>query len=155
MSVKLGPSEENVIDRNVFFLPTGSDVSIREAFNLMRGRVVRKEMGILGDDAYWLRLNMGKEFQGIRSPYIAKGHLDVAAWMRRKPLNKMYSIGEKAAIVRRIEQGDRVLVDRAVPGAIYLEAQPERDKVEIRNERGKVIRPGELDGRVRMVGRKR
>jgi len=52
MSVRLGQSQENVIDKNIFFLPTGSDVSIREAFNLMQGRAIRREGGILGDDAY-------------------------------------------------------------------------------------------------------
>jgi hypothetical protein len=32
-------------------------VSIREAFNLMQGRAIRREGAIPGDDAYWLRLN--------------------------------------------------------------------------------------------------
>ena len=155
MSVQLGARSENVVDRNLFYLPTGADVSIREAFNLIQGRAVRVESGIPGDQAYWIRLNADKEFNGIRSPYVVKGHLNVGAWMRGTPLNKMYNMEEKAAIARSLEHGDRFLVDRGKAGKVFLEANPEKDKVEIKNERGKMVRVSQLEDQAQSMHRKR
>jgi len=155
MSVQLGPGADNIVDKNIFFLPTGSDVSIREAFNLMQGRAIRRDSGIPGDQAYWMRLNVEKEFNGIRSPYVVKGHLDVGAWMRGTPVIKLFDHEERAGIVKSLEHGDRFLLDRGKAGKVYLEANPEKDRVNLKNERGKLVRVSQLDERVKVVHRKR
>ena len=155
MSVRLESHPQNLVNRNVFYLPTGSDVSIREAVNLMQGRAIYRASEIPGDDNHWMRLDSGKEFHGIRSPYIVKGHLDVAEWLKRSPLNKKVSSEEKAAIVKGLEQGDRYALDREQTGTIYLEASPEKDRVDMKNENGKLIRRSLAADRVRTTGRQR
>src|SRR2546423_35513 len=58
LGVTLQKNPANLVDRNVFFLPNGEDVNIREAFNLMQGRAIMRHGGIYGEDTYWLRLNI-------------------------------------------------------------------------------------------------
>lgn len=48
---------------------------------------------------FWLRLDLRKEFNGIRGPEMVKGHLDVAEWIKRSPMAKKVNPEEKKAII--------------------------------------------------------
>lgn len=79
----------------------------------------------------------------------------MAAWLRRTPLNKLYSLGEKAGMIRALEHGDRYIVDLGKRGKISLEARPEQDRVQMTNEKGKQIWRIPTDSETQRVRRKR
>ena len=79
----------------------------------------------------------------------------MAAWLRRTPLNKMYSLGEKASMIRALEHGDRSIVDLGKTGKISLEARPEQDRVQMTKENGKQIWRIPTDNDTQRVRRKR
>jgi len=139
LGVTLQRNPANIVDRNVFFLPSGEDVNIREAYNLMQGRAIMRHAGIFGEDTYWMRLNIQNEFHGIRGPEIVKGHKDVEDLIRQSPMAKKVSSEEKTAIVRGLEQGDRHRLDRADGASFFLIANPEKDRIDLENEKRQLL----------------
>jgi hypothetical protein len=142
LGMSLPRNRDNVMDQNTFFLLPDDDLSIKEAYNMMKGRAVHRAAGMNGEEDYWMRLNTEKLFSGITMPEMIQSRLNVGHWLEGSPLVTKLSPEQKKKVVSALQAGDRwdlgELLKRNGAG-LYLQTNPEKNQVEVLDKNRRVL----------------
>ncbi|MBS1659499.1 MAG: hypothetical protein JST68_00470 [Bacteroidetes bacterium] len=134
LALSLTPHEKNLVNQNAFLLPSGADFTVKEAYNLMQGRAVRRPAGSDGEGSYWMRLSTEKSYHGIRMPVLVRGDLSVQNWLAQSPFDKTLTDEQKKTLITALHAGDRFNLTNFVPGEqvpIYMVTTPEWNQIEL------------------------
>ncbi|HEY4291374.1 MAG TPA: hypothetical protein VGN00_29940 [Puia sp.] len=149
LGLSLRPGRDNVLDRNTFFLLPDNPFSVREAYNMMKGRAVHRHSRLFGDEDYWMKLNTKKLYSGAAMPEMVNSNLNIRRWMEKSPLEPLLNPVQKVMIAWDLQGGNRVdlggYLGKHARG-MYLQTDPERNQVEVRDENRKVLDIREVIG---------
>jgi len=142
LGLSLKPDRQNVKDQNSFFLLPGDELTVKEAFNLMKGRAVHRPAGLEGEENYWMRLSKEKTWHGVAMPEMVNSRFSVERWMDGSGLDAVLSPEKRAAVISSLQAGDRVdlgtLLSRKEQ-ALFLQANPEVNRVELQDQYRKLM----------------
>lgn len=138
--LRLELSFYNLTEENLFLCTPGSMVSVEEAVNLMQGRYVyrRAEAGSDGKD-HWIRLERSCTLPGIRCLETAPVNFKVGDYLTETGLGASLGLEEWTRIVNDLEKGYRCNLKMWTGKGfrmVKVEADPERRRVKVINERG-------------------
>ena len=117
--------------RQTFPIRGGKGVTAREAFNLLKGRSVYKEMRGAEGEIYhaWIRLNF-KELEGRQNYHVMQyrgDQYELAKVLSKYPIQELQDSQEKAALIKALEEGERRVVSLRKSKRMekmYIEANP-------------------------------
>ena len=139
LGLSLQRDRNNAMHENTFFLLPDKEFSVKEAYNMMKGRAVHRSAG---EEDYWMKLNTQRLFHGITMPEMLRSDLNVGRWLEGSPLAERLDAGQKKEVVSALEAGERVdlgvLLGRKERG-LYLHTNPEANKVEVRDGNRQVL----------------
>lgn len=133
------PSDPTNEKSQTFYMHMGISVNLSEAFNLLQGRAVFKEIASPEEDQYfaWILLNFhDKEPDGNFkiTKYRSNGY-DLEKILSNYPIVEMYNSDLKASIIKSLKNGNRREVTfRSVSGKCtlkYIEANPTTQSIRI------------------------
>ena len=125
---------------HVFYMTKDTRINAREAFNLLRGRAVFKEIAPADGDNYtaWIKLNFGeKKLDGNYRivKFRTYSGYDFSGILNRYPIRELGDHDLKADIIRALKRGDLQMVTFLKPsGKIekkLIEANPQLQSINI------------------------
>lgn len=131
-----------------FQIRNGNNVTAPEAFNLVAGRAVNKELFTINGDRYeaWLKLDFSQkdkygnnEVQQFHQRY---GY-DLDKALAKFPIKELENPEQKAALMANLKKGDMQAVTMDVdgkPAKLYIDANPRFRTLNIRDEAGNNVR---------------
>ena len=128
-------------DRSQTFDMTGGmPVNLNEAFNLLQGRAVFKEIASTTDEKYfaWIQLNFQKkDSEGNYRIIKFRSYLgyDLSPILNRYPILELNDPEQKKAIIRGLKSGDRKIVTFLKPSgkreSKFIEMNPAQKSINI------------------------
>lgn len=116
-----------------FYLNNGSGVTLKEAYNLLHGRAVHKELTNKEDQKYkaWIQLDFSaKDKHGNyeRKQYHENYGYNVKEALSYYPIKEMQKEDDLKTLVRSLEKGNVQMVTLETPGKdlkVFIEANPQ------------------------------
>ena len=124
-----------------FYLNKGQGVTLKEAYNLLNGRAVHKELIDKQDQKYqaWIQLDFGaKDKNGNyeRKQYHQNYGYDLKEALSYYPIKEMMKDDEKEKLIRSLEKGNVQIVTIEVQGKdikVFIEANPQYKTLNLYN----------------------
>jgi hypothetical protein len=128
-----------------FYLNKGQGVTLKEAYNLLNGRAVHKELTDKLDQKYqaWVQLDFNsKDKNGNyeRKQYHQNYGFDLKEALSYYPLKGMDQKEEMDKFVRSLERGNVQMVTLEIPGKdvkVFMEANPQYKTITLYNDKMK------------------
>ena len=125
-----------------FYVNKGKGITAKEAYNLLDGRAVHKELTTKDGDPYqaWLVLNSKKEENGnhkIQQYHSAWGY-NVEKSLHKHPIKELGDAASTASLVKSMEKGNLQQVTFRQEGRedkMYIEANPKDRNINVYNEK--------------------
>lgn len=126
-----------------FYLNKGRGVTLKEAYNLLNGRSVHKELTDKQDQKYqaWIQLNLGAEDKNgnfERKQFHQNYGFDLKEALSYYPIKEMTNETEKEKLVRSLEKGNLQMVTMEASGEdikIFMEANPQYKSLNLYNSK--------------------
>lgn len=142
-------NEKNETMSQTFYINKGSGVTLKEAYNLLNGRAVHKELTNKEDQKYkaWVQLDFGaKDKNGNyeRKQFHENYGYDLKEALSYYPIKEMLKEEDMKSLVRSLEKGNAQMVTIEVEGKdlkLFIEANPQYKNVNLYN--GKMERLGQ------------
>ena len=123
----------------LFYINKGSGVTLKEAYNLLNGRAVHKELTDKHDQKYqaWIQLDLtGKDKNGNheRKQYHQNYGYDLKEALSYYPIREMTKEDDMKSLVRSLEKGNVQMVTLETPGKdlrVFIEANPQYKSVNV------------------------
>jgi hypothetical protein len=136
---KLDPEQER---SQTFYINKGKGVTAKEAYNLLDGRAVHKDLTTKEGDPYqaWLVLNSKKEDNGnhkVQQYHSAWGY-NVEKSLHKHPIKELGEAASTAELVKSMEKGNLHQVTFKRDGQeekMYIEANPKDKNINVYNEK--------------------
>jgi hypothetical protein len=130
--------------QQTFYLNKGSGITAKEAYNLMDGRAVRKQLENLEGQKYNAWLVLDKEQKTDNGNFKLRPYTDNWNYKPERAIDKMdiVGIGEDGArekLLKSLEKGNRHQVTALKDGKevkLFLEANPAEHRVKLTNYKG-------------------
>ena len=124
-----------------FYLNKGQGVTLKEAYNLLNGRAVHKELVDKNDQKYqaWIQLDFAvKDKNGNfeRKQYHQNYGFDLKEALSYYPIKEMMKDAEKEKLIRSLEKGNVQMVTVETPGKdikVFMEANPQYKTINLYN----------------------
>jgi hypothetical protein len=138
----MGSIDAEVITQS-FRIVRGSNITLKEAFNLMNGRAVRKEMVSAEGLKYyvWLQLNFKErdEYGEYKIKHFHQNYgFDLEKALAEFPIKELNNAQATQILIRSLYKGNRQLATLTQDGLeerIYIEANPQFKSIIIYNKR--------------------
>lgn len=129
---KITAERNNEKVAQTFYLNKGQGVTVKEAYNLLNGRAVHKELIDKQDQKYktWIQLDFGnkdKDGNYERKTYHQNYGYDLKETLSYYPIKEMMKEDEKEKLIRSLEKGNVQMVTLETPGKdikVFVEADP-------------------------------
>lgn len=126
-----------------FYLNKGKGVTAKEAYNLLEGRAVYKELSNKAGEPYkaWIQLdfeNKDKKNNHEVKQFHENYGYDLKATLSNYPIKEMMGAGEKEKLVHSLEKGNVQMVTFDSPGKelkVFIEANPQYKTVNFYNSK--------------------
>ena len=130
---KITAERNNEKVAQTFYLNKGQGVTVKEAYNLLNGRAVHKELIDKQDQKYkaWIQLDFGnkdKDGNYERKTYHQNYGYDLKETLSYYPIKEMMKEDEKEKLIRSLEKGNVQMVTLETPGKdikVFMEANPQ------------------------------
>ena len=131
-------------ESSIFLLLPQNEVNIREAYNLMQGRPVYRLAGDPTKESYWLNLTPIRHENRIVVPEPKMSQLVVETSLNSPPLGNVLTEEQKKDAAQSLKEGNRYplrlrLTHNGQTDQVYLEANPEQNRIDVRNNRKELI----------------
>lgn len=134
-------NERNEDMAQTFYINKGSGVTLKEAYNLLNGRAVHKELTNKEDQKYkaWIQLDFStKDKHGNyeRKQYHENYGYDLKEALSFYPIKDMMKDEEMKTLVRSLEKGNVQMVTLDTPGKeikVFIEANPQYKSINLYN----------------------
>jgi hypothetical protein len=148
-SLMLRNEKSEEVGKQTFYLGSKEDnVTLKEAYNLMKGRAVHKEMTPKEGEKFMAWIQLDFKNQDPSGNYKVKQfhenygyHLEAA--LSKNPIKELNSETEKAALIKSLKRGNRqmvTLVEGSKESKAYIEASPQYKSVNLYHTTGERIR---------------
>jgi hypothetical protein len=132
-------TEHNKEMAQTFYLNNNWGVTLKEAYNLLNGRAVHKELTNKEDQKYkaWIQLDFSKkDAHGNyeRKQYHENYGYDLKEALSYYPIKEMINAPDKDNLVRSLERGNLQMVMIETPGKdtkVFIEANPQFKSVQV------------------------
>lgn len=155
-------TEKNETVAQTFYINNGWGVTLKEAYNLLNGRAVQKELTSKEGEKYqaWIQLDFSaKDKNGNyeRKQYHQNYGYDLKEALSVYPIKEMSKENEAKELLRSLERGNLQLVTLETPGKsmrVFIEANPQYKSVNLydnkmnrleRDVRESVMKKPEID----------
>jgi hypothetical protein len=126
-----------------FYLNKGHGVTLKEAYNLLNGRAVHKELIDKLDQKYhvWIQLDFtvkDKNGNFERKPYHQNYGYDLKEALSYYPIKEMIKTDDTEKLIRSLEKGNLQMVTLETPGKeikVFIEANPKYKTVNLYNSK--------------------
>lgn len=126
-----------------FYLNKGWGVTLKEAYNLLNGRAVHKELTDKQDQKYqaWIQLDFGvKDKHGNyeRKQYHQNYGYDLKEALSYYPIKEMMKEEDMKSLIRSLEKGNVQMVTLETPGKdvkVFIEANPQYKTINLYNNK--------------------
>lgn len=126
-----------------FYLNKGWGVTLKEAYNLLNGRAVHKELTDKQDQKYqaWIQLDFGvKDKHGNyeRKQYHQNYGYDLKEALSYYPIKEMMKEDDMKSLIRSLEKGNVQMVTLETPGKdvkVFIEANPQYKTITLYNNK--------------------
>lgn len=126
-----------------FYLNKGQGVTLKEAYNLLNGRAVHKELTDKQDQKYqaWIQLDFNaKDKNGNyeRKQFHQNYGYDLAEALSYYPIKEMMKETEKEKLLRSLEKGNVQMVTLETPDKdvkVFIEANPQYKSINLYNSK--------------------
>jgi hypothetical protein len=143
-------NEKNEVPgKQTFYLGNKEDnITLKEAYNLMKGRAVHKEMTPKEGEKFmaWIQLDF-KNLDSSSNYKMKQFHenygYNLEAALAKHPIKELNSETEKVALIKSLERGNRqmvTLVEGSKENKAYIEASPQYKSVNLYHTTGERIR---------------
>lgn len=111
------------------FQQSGGPYTLREAYNLLSGRPVYKQLEAGGGQPYgaWLKLDFDRKLENgnyARKYYHGDDGFDLGAVLRRYPIRELGDAGKRKALIESLQRGDLAAVTLEGSGETKLYVTP-------------------------------
>jgi hypothetical protein len=126
-----------------FYLNKGKGVTAKEAYNLLEGRAVHKELSNKAGDPYkaWIQLDLENKDKNnnheVKQFHENYGY-DLKTTLSNYPIKEMIEESEKEKLIRSLEKGNMQIVTLDTPGkeiTVFMEANPQYKTMNIYNSK--------------------
>jgi len=122
-----------------FYINKGTGVTLKEAYNLLNGRAVHKELTSKEDQKYqaWIQLDLSaKDKNGNyeRKQYHQNYGYDMKEALSYYPIKELLKEDDMRALVRSLEKGNVQMVTLETPGKdirVFIEANPQYKSITV------------------------
>jgi hypothetical protein len=126
-------NEKDQTIAQTFYLNNGWGVTLKEAYNLLTGRAVHKELTTKDNEKYqaWIQLDFGardKNGNFERKQYHQNYGYDLKEALSYYPIKEMTKEEDAKTLVRSLERGNVQMVTLETPGKdtrVFIEANPQ------------------------------
>ncbi len=136
----LRSGEDSELDRaQTFYINKGSGVTLKEAFNLLQGRAVNKDLVSMEGQKYnaWIQLNFGEK--DLHNNYKVKQYraqygYDLEKTLEKYPIRELGDAELRAALLRSLRKGNQhtVSFDKSTKTEkMFIEANPQFKTINI------------------------
>ncbi|MEO7984355.1 MAG: hypothetical protein ABI688_09755 [Bacteroidota bacterium] len=137
--VRTTAERNNETMAQTFYMNKGQGVTLKEAYNLLNGRAVHKELIDKQDQKYqaWVQLDFGaKDKNGNyeRKQFHQNYGYDLKETLSYYPIKEMMKEDEKEKLIRSLEKGNVQMVTLETPGKdikVFMEANPQYKTVNL------------------------
>ena len=147
----LGRKDGEVVDQ-AFYVKDGKGITAKEAFNLLDGRAVHKELTNKEGTAYraWVQIDFQKRDQNnnheLKQFHEAYG-FDLAKALQKYPIKEMQEGDKKEALLKSLEKGNLQAVTFTGEGRVdrmFVEAAPQYKSINVYDNQLKRVQKEEL-----------
>lgn len=143
--IRVNAERNNETVAQTFYLNKGHGVTLKEAYNLLNGRAVHKELTDKQDQKYqaWIQLDFNvKDKNGNyeRKQYHQNYGFDLKEALSYYPLKGMDNKEEIDKFIRSLERGNVQMVTLETPGKdvkVFMEANPQYKSITLYNDKMK------------------
>lgn len=140
-------NEKNEDMAQTFYINKGTGVTLKEAYNLLNGRAVYKELTNKEDQKYkaWIQLDFSaKDKHGNyeRKPYHDNYGYDLKEALSYFPIKEMMKEDSMKDLLRSLEKGNAQMVTLAMPDKdlkVFIEASPKYKNINVYDNRMKPL----------------
>lgn len=136
-------NEKDETIAQTFYINKGSGVTLKEAYNLLNGRAVHKELTDKQDQKYtaWIQLDFNsKDKNGNyeRKQFHQNYGYDLKEALSHYPIKELIKEDDMKSLVRSLEKGNIQMVTLEIPGKdvkVFIEANPQYKSVNLYNNK--------------------
>ncbi|MDX5482683.1 MAG: hypothetical protein LPK07_13465 [Hymenobacteraceae bacterium] len=147
----LRPENPSKIMEQTFYINKGNNITLKEAYNLMSGRAVNKDLTNKEGQVYnaWLQLDF-KQTEANKNYKMKQFHqnygFDLERTLARHPIRELENEQEKGRLLESLRKGNRQLVTFFQSNGSelrrFIEASPQYKSINVYDERMQRIRQG-------------
>jgi hypothetical protein len=150
---RLSSGEDTEPERaQTFYINKGWGITLREAYNLLQGRAVNKDLVSMEGQKYnaWIQLNMEEKDQHNNykvKQFRAQYGYDLEKTLENYPIRELKNAMLKANLIRALRKGNRHPVSFDKSGKIekmFIEANPQYKTINIQSAVNRAARKGPL-----------
>lgn len=142
----------DAIKQTFYINPEGGNITMKEAYNLMCGRAVHKELATKEGEKYqaWLQLDFketDKHGNYITRQFHQNYGYDLTATLNKHPIRELATEQDKTRLVESLERGNRQSVTLDIKGKevkVSIEASPQFKSLNFYESTGQRIRTDKL-----------
>ncbi len=138
-AIRVSNEKKDETMAQTFYMNKGQGITLKEAYNLLNGRAVHKELTDKQDQKYqaWVQLDFGvKDKNGNyeRKQFHQNYGYDIKEALSYYPIKEMMKEEEKEKLVRSLEKGNLQMVTLETPAKdikVFIEASPQFKSVNL------------------------
>jgi hypothetical protein len=150
-NVALKKMQDDAVMKQTFYINKGNNITLKEAFNLMSGRSVNKELTNKDGQTYnaWVQLNF-KETDPAGNFKVKQYHenygFDLKEALRKLPIVELKTEKESSDLIRSLQKGNKQSATLQMDGTtqkVFIEANPQFKTLIIYDQNANRIRQGQ------------
>jgi hypothetical protein len=139
-TVRLNSEKNPDCDRiHTFYIHKGSGVTLREAFNLLQGRSVNKDLTNMDGQKYtaWMQLNLREkdEFNNfLVNKFRERYGYNLEKALEKYPIRELRNEEQRVSLIKQLKKGNQCLATfekRAKTEKMFIEANPRLKTINI------------------------